>query len=135
MQAENSSQDLDISVRVGCSLSYEVTGSASLLLNLQLASDARHSVLFEALALGNGLVPEGFDDSHGNRVCRVTLQPGTNCFRHDTIVARSSKPDNYGLVPGTPEDVRNLPLVLLRYRFPAAIATPISSPIPTPIRA
>lgn len=119
MQAENSSQDLDITVRVGRSLSYEVTGLASLLLNLQLASDARHSVLFEALALGNGLVPEAFEDSHRNRVCRVTLQPGTNCFRHDTIVARSSKADNYGLVPGTPEDGRNLPLGLLRYTLPS----------------
>lgn len=119
MKADESPRDLDITVRVGCSLSYEVTGSASLLLNLRLAPDARRSVLFEALALGNDLAPDTFDDSHGNRVCRVTLEPGTNCIRHDAIVAVSSKPDNYGLVPGAPEDVRNLPLGLLRYTLPS----------------
>ena len=87
MEANNTPPDLDITVRVGCSLTYEVTGSASLLLNLKLAPDPRRFVLFEALALGNELSSEEFEDSHGNRVCRVTLQPGTNCFRHDAIVA------------------------------------------------
>ena len=103
MQADNDSLNLDITVRVGCSLTYEVTGSASLVLNLKLAPDPRRSVLFEALALGNDLPSETFEDSHGNRVSRVTLQPSTNCFRHDAIVAVSSKPDNFGLVPGEPE--------------------------------
>lgn len=119
MQADRSPQDLDITVRVGCSLGYEATGSASLLLNLQLASDACRQVRFEALALGNGLVPDTFEDSHGNRVCRVTLQPGTTYFRHDAIVAMSSTPDNHGLVPGIPEDVRNVPPGLLRYALPS----------------
>ncbi len=119
MRNDERPRDLDITVRVGCSLSYEVTGSASLLLNLRLAPDTHRSVLFEALALGDGLDPETFVDSHGNRVCRVTLDPGTNCIRHDAIVAVSSKPDNYGLAPGAPEDVRNLPLGLLRYTLPS----------------
>jgi transglutaminase-like putative cysteine protease len=119
MEAENGPEELDITVRVGCSLGYEVTGSASLILNLQLASDAGRSVLFEALALGEGLVPETFDDSHGNHLHRVTLRPGTNFFRHDAIVATSSKPDNAGLVPGAPEDVCELPLELLRYALPS----------------
>src|SRR5678810_143414 len=83
----------DITVRVGCSLVYEVTGTASLLLNLKLHPDRNHTVLFEALALGNGLPFEDFVDSHGNHVCRVTLAPGTNCFRHDAIVAVLSQPD------------------------------------------
>jgi transglutaminase-like putative cysteine protease len=119
MEAENGPEELDITVRVGCSLGYEVTGSASLILNLQLASDAGRSVLFEALALGDGLVPETFDDSHGNHLHRVTLRPGTNFFRHDAIVATSSKPDNAGRVPGAPEDVCELPLELLRYTLPS----------------
>ena len=119
MKVNDSPGDFDITVRVGCSLCYEVTGSASLLLNLRLAPDARRSVLFEALTLGDDLEPHTFEDSHGNRVCRVTLEPGTNCVRHDAIVAVSSRPDNYGLVPGPPEDVRNLPLELLRYTLPS----------------
>jgi transglutaminase-like putative cysteine protease len=119
MKDDNSSRNLDITVRVGCSLTYEVTGSASLLLNLKLAADPRRSVLFEALALGDDLPSEEFEDSHGNRVCRVTLQPGTNCFRHDAIVAVSSTPDNFGLVPGAPEAIGELPAPLLRYTLPS----------------
>ena len=119
MQADPNSPNLDITVRVGCSLTYEVTGSASLVLNLKLAPDPRRSVLFEALALGDGLPSEEFEDSHGNRVCRVTLRPGTNCFRHDAIVAVSSKPDNFGLVPDPPEPVSVVPPQLLRYTLPS----------------
>ena len=101
----NSSQiqpDFDITVRVGCSLVYEVTGPASLLLNLKLPSDPSRSVLFEALALGNNLPAEEFKDSHGNDATRVKLEPGANHIRHDAIVALSSKPDNYGLIAGDP---------------------------------
>ena len=119
MHPETTRPDFDITVRVGCSLVYEVTGSASLLLNLKLASDTRRSVLFEALTLGDDLPYQEFDDSHGNNVCRVALAPGTNCLRHDAIVAVSSHPDNHGLVPGTPEAVETLPAALLRYTLPS----------------
>lgn len=104
---------------MGCSLTYEVEGSAWLLLNLKLAADPGHSVLFEALALGDDLPCEGFDDSHGNRVYRVRLKPGANRVRHDAIVAVSSKPDNFGLVPGEPQAIGDLPLPLLRYTLPS----------------
>ena len=50
MQADNGPLNLDITVRVGCSLTYEVTGSASLLLNLKLAPDPHRMVLFEPKA-------------------------------------------------------------------------------------
>ena len=36
--------NLDVTVRVGCSLVYEVTGEASLLLNLKLRPDRNHAV-------------------------------------------------------------------------------------------
>lgn len=111
--------NFDITVRVGCSLVYEVSGSASILLNLYLAPDERRSVLSETLALGDNLPSEEFNDSHGNRVCRVSLEPGANCIRHDAIVAMSSKPDNYGLVPIAPEAIGNLPAPLLRYTLPS----------------
>src|SRR6185436_16887202 len=99
MLTPNIPQNFDITLRVGCSLVYEVTGTASLLLNLKLHPDPNHVVLIEALALGNSLPAEEFIDSHGNRVCRVTLAAGANCFRHDAIVAVSSQPDNHNLVP------------------------------------
>ncbi len=110
---------LDVTVRVGCSLAYEVTGTASLLLNLKLPPDPSRSVLFEAMTLGNELPVEEFTDSHGNSVSRVTLEPGTNCFRHDAIVAVSSKPDNHGLTAESPEDPARIPASLLRYTLPS----------------
>jgi len=113
------SPDFDITVRVGCSLVYEVTGTASLLLNLKLAPDPHFAVLFEALAIGDHLPTEQFDDSHGNRVCRVILQPGVNCVRHDAIVATTSKPDNQDLIVGDLQDAAVIPPALLRYTLPS----------------
>lgn len=110
---------LDLTVRVGCSLVYEATGPASLLLNLTLRRDRDHLVLAEGLALGDGLAFERFDDSHGNRVHRVRLEPGIHCIRHDAIVAVSSKPDNDGFVARTPERPGDLPASLLRYTLPS----------------
>ena len=45
----------DLTVRVGCSLAYEVTGTASLLLNLQPLPNRNHAVIFEPPFLDNGI--------------------------------------------------------------------------------
>ena len=109
----------DITVRVGCSLVYESTGPALLLLNLQPCPDRNHLVVFEALTLGNNLAADQFVDSHGNRVHRVILAPGRNLFRHDAIVTLSSQPDNHDLSDTTPEQPVNLPTAILRYTLPS----------------
>jgi transglutaminase-like putative cysteine protease len=119
MQLPKIEPHFDLTVRVGCSLVYEVTGTASLLLNLKLRPDRSHTVISEALALGNNLPADEFTDSHGNGVCRVTLAPGTNCFRHDAIVAVPSQPDNYNLIATTPQTTGELPAELLRYTLPS----------------
>jgi transglutaminase-like putative cysteine protease len=110
---------LDVTVRVGCSLVYEVTGSAMLLLNLQPCVNRNHSVVFEALALGDNLPYEKFEDSHGNRVCRIRLRAGSNYFRHDAIVRISSRPDNHDLVDRSPHAPADLPPAVLRYTLPS----------------
>ena len=119
MQSTNSQPNFDITVRVGCSLVYEVTGTASLLLNLKIPPDRSRSVLFEALTMGDNLLAEEFIDSHGNRVSRIKLAPGTNCFRHDAIVAVSSQPDNHNFVSVVPDAPGDLPAPLLRYTLPS----------------
>ena len=119
MQLPDIQPYFDITVRVGCSLAYEVTGTAALLLNLKLRPERNHAVLCEALALGNNLPSEEFVDSHGNGVCRVKLAPGVNCFRHDAIVMTSSQPDNHGLIATVPEAPGDLPAALLRYTLPS----------------
>lgn len=112
--------EFDITVRVGCSLAYEVTGTASLLLNVKPRLNRNHAVIFEALSLGNFLPAEAFKDTHGNPVWRVTLAPGTNVFRHDAIVAVSSRPDNFDLPKDViPQVPGQLPPDVLRYTLPS----------------
>jgi transglutaminase-like putative cysteine protease len=112
---------LGLTVRVGCSLAYEVTGSASLLLNVKPRLDRNHVVIAEALTLGmnDGLHREAFTDVHGNTVYRVTLAPGSNLFRHDALVAVSAQPDNYDLPGGIALTPAELPTDVLRYTLPS----------------
>lgn len=117
-----SSPQFDITARVGCSLVYEVTGSAMLLLNVRPCANPNHAVVFEALTLGNNLRAEEFTDSHGNRVSRVHLAPGSNLIRHDAIVRVSSRPDNHNLPDRTPLAPADLPPGVLRYTLPSRYA-------------
>ena len=109
----------NLTVRVGCSLAYQVTGTASLVLNLQPTADRNHAVIFEALTLGDNLPAQAFKDTHGNRVWRVTLAPGSNCFRHDAIVATTARHDNEGLPFAVPSLPAELPPSLMRYTLPS----------------
>lgn len=109
----------DLTLRVGCSLAYEATGPATLCLNVSPRPARNYAMVFEALSLGDQLPSEQFVDTHGNVVHRVQLNRGTNCFRHDAIVAASSQPDNHGLPPVTPELPGQLPADLLRYTLPS----------------
>jgi transglutaminase-like putative cysteine protease len=109
----------DVTVRVGCSLAYEVSGSAMLLLNVRPCPNRNHAVVFEALTLGNNLPSTQFIDSHGNQVYRVKLAPGRNLFRHDAIVTLSSQPDNHDLTDARPPAPGDLPPEVLRYTLPS----------------
>ena len=109
----------DLTVRVGCSLGYQVSGTAALLLNLKLAPSAFQEVIFESLTLGDDLKAREFRDSHGNDMSFVTLKPGSNFFRHDAIVSMSSQADNSGLTINAPEAPISLPPDVLRYALPS----------------
>ncbi|MBW8780279.1 MAG: transglutaminase family protein [Verrucomicrobia bacterium] len=114
-----SSPELDITVRAGCSLAYEVTGTASLLLNVKLRSDRNHRVIFESLVVGEDLESSEFTDSHGNRVMRFNLGRGMHFIRHDAIVALSSLPDNHDLPASAALAPDKLPADVLRYVMPS----------------
>jgi len=109
----------DLTVRVGCSLAYEVTGTATLLINVKPRPDGNHLVLSEALTMGDNLPAEEFVDSHGNSFYRVTLAPGSNLFRHDAIVAIPSKPENHDVGGAEPHSPADLPTGILRYTLPS----------------
>ena len=119
MTAPTATPGFDLTVRVGCSLAYEVSGTASLLLNVKPRRDGNHIVLAEGLTLGDGLAPEVYADWHGNQFQRVTLAPGSNYFRHDAIVAVPSRPgdqDPQGARPLAPSE---MPAHILRYTLPS----------------
>jgi transglutaminase-like putative cysteine protease len=109
----------DVTLRVGCLLTYEVTGHATLLLNVQPLRDRRHLVLSEELSLGPDLPAEEFVDGHGNHVYRLVLRPGTNTIRHDAVVLVTSRPDNHDFVDTQPTPAYELPPHLLRYTLPS----------------
>ncbi len=111
--------EFDLTLRVGCSLAYEVTGTASLLLNLLPRPGRNHAVVFQALTIGENLPTREFTDSHGNCVHQVRLAPGTNSIRHDAILAVSSLPDNAGLPAARPLPTEELPPEILRYTLPS----------------
>lgn len=119
MVTNGAAPTFDVTLRVGCSLAYEVTGTASLLLNVQPRPAHGQAIIFEALTLGHALPAEAFKDTHGNRVWRVKLASGTNCFRHDAIVATNSRPDNDGLSWMPPVPPAELPASLIRYTLPS----------------
>jgi transglutaminase-like putative cysteine protease len=111
--------EFDLTLRVGCNLTYESTGPATLLLNLKPRPNRNHEVLSETIALGNNLPSDEFTDSHGNQVFRVQLARGTNYIRHDAIVAASSRPDNHDLPQGWPLHPADMPPEYFRYMLPS----------------
>ncbi|TAG29054.1 MAG: transglutaminase family protein [Verrucomicrobia bacterium] len=111
---------LDITLRVGCQLTYEATAPATLLLNVKPRPNRNHFVIAEKVRLGDELPAHEFVDSHGNTLWRVQLAPGTNSFYHDALVAVSSRPDNHDLpVEASPLSVAEMPPEVLRYTLPS----------------
>lgn len=109
----------DVTLRVGCDLTYEANGKTCLLLNVEPHPDRNHVVLNQSLQLGNDLPAQEFTDSHHNQVRRINLENGTNHIRHDAIVAVSSGPDNHNLPYASPLPPDKLPPEFIRYVLPS----------------
>jgi len=109
---------LNITVRVGCNLTYETTVPTPVVSVLRPRLDSKVLVMKEKLSFGIGVSRNEFQDSHGNIVHRSILMPGRNEIRHDALVAVSSLPDSrevYGdIVP-----IGDMPAELLRYTLPS----------------
>jgi transglutaminase-like putative cysteine protease len=109
----------NLTVRVGCSFTYETTQPVPLLLNLKPRRDPRQALQAEQLVFGVNLPAQEFEDSHGNIVYRLILQPGRHDIRHDAIVAVPPEPDNHGFAPGRALSPAELPPEILRYTLPS----------------
>lgn len=109
---------LNLTVRVGCSLTYETTVPTPVLFGLRPRLEGRVLVLQEKLSFGIGQPAYEFTDSHGNVTYRSTLMPGRNEIRHDALVAVSSLPDSRE-VTGPVLPVGQVPFEWLRYTLPS----------------
>jgi transglutaminase-like putative cysteine protease len=109
---------LDLSVRVGCSLAYDVRVPTPVLFVLKPRLEGRVLVMQEKLSFGIGLPSYEFQDSHGNITYRSVFMPGKNEVRHDAVVAVSSLEDSRE-IRGLIQPVGMLPCELLRYTLPS----------------
>jgi transglutaminase-like putative cysteine protease len=109
---------LNLTVRVGCNLSYDTPVPTPVLFVLRPRLEGRVLVMQEKLSFGIGQPSYEFQDSHGNITYRSTLMPGRNDIRHDALVAVSSEPDTRN-VQGRNVPVGELPSELLRYTLPS----------------
>ena len=109
---------LNLTVRVGCHLTYQTTVQTPVLFVLKPRLEGRVLVMQEKLSFGIGLPSYEFQDSHGNINYRSTFMPGRNEIRHDALVAVSSLPDTREIM-GNIMPVGQLPCDLLRYTLPS----------------
>ncbi len=109
---------LNLTVRVGCNLSYDTPVPTAGLFVLRPRLEGRVLVMQEKLSFGIGQPSYEFQDSHGNITYRSTLMPSRNDIRHDALVAVSSEPDTRA-VRGRLLPVGELPSELLRYTLPS----------------
>jgi transglutaminase-like putative cysteine protease len=109
---------LDLTVRIGCRMSYTTTRPTPILLVLKPCLDSRQLVMEQMLSFNPFLTTDEFIDAHGNTTCRCILQPGLNTIHHDALVAVPSDPDPYNsttyAVP-----IEQLPSWILRYTLPS----------------
>ena len=110
---------LDLTIRVGCHLTYEATAPTPVVFMLRPRLDDAHLVTVEKRSFEPGLPSNEFQDSHGNLACRSMLKPGHNDIRYDALVAVSSTPENQGAPGVLPVPVYELPAELLRYTLPS----------------
>ena len=109
---------LDLTIRVGCHLTYEATVPTPVVLCSGHVSTTLILSLLRSDHL-TGLPSNEFQDSHGNLACRSMLKPGRNDIRYDALVAVSSTPENQGAPGALPVPVYELPAELLRYTLPS----------------
>jgi len=109
---------LNLTVRVGCSLAYEVTVPTPVLFVLKPRLEGRVLVMQERLSFGIGLPSNEFQDSHGNITFRSMFMPGRNEICHDALVAVSSLPDSREVLYPI-RSIDRLPFEWLRYTLPS----------------
>jgi transglutaminase-like putative cysteine protease len=108
-----------LTVRVGCHLIYETQADIPMLLDVQPHLGAKQVLLGEQLTIGNGLLAEPIENSHGNRLVRLILPPGKTDIRHDALVEVTTTPDVYGAEHAAVVSPLQVPPESIRYMLPS----------------
>ena len=107
-----------LTVRFGCELSYFTNRPTAALISVRPVSSDEQTIQSETYTHEPWQRSQEEIDSHGNRVDRIVLQPGTTVIRHDAMVQVSSTPEPE-LISQRQVPVEELPLSLLRYTLPS----------------
>jgi transglutaminase-like putative cysteine protease len=116
--ARMSSPLLNLTVRVGCRIAYEVAVPTPALCVVQPRHDERTLLRGEQLSFGIAKLLEEFTDTFGNNTHRLMFMPGRNEIHHDALVAVSSLPDKQTM-DGAILPVGQLPAEVLPYTLPS----------------
>jgi hypothetical protein len=108
---------LDLAVRVGCELVYDVTAEAPALVSLKPRHGALQSIRQESFHFQPELTATEFEDDHFNIVYRLILKPGRNVLRYDAIVMVPSLREDFAWID-QPIPPHQLPASILRYTLP-----------------
>ncbi len=109
---------LDLTLRVGCQLTYTSAMGAPALVAIKPRHDSQQSIRAESLEFPEGVSATEFEDDHGNILFRLNLQPGDNSLRYDAIVSVPSLREDFAHLDG-PIPPEQLPASLLRYTMPS----------------
>ena len=109
---------LELNVRIGCHVVWQASMAVAMTLSLRPRNSAHQQVLQEQLSFTPYLATLSFEDTLGNQIDRVIMQPGENIIHHDAIVQVPSAPDNFEPI-GLAVPVYQLPSDVLRYSLPS----------------
>ena len=109
---------LDLAVRCGCEIIYECTGEVPALVTFKPRHDTCQSIRHESVDFLPDLLATEFEDDHGNIVYRITLRPGSNLLRYDSVVMVPSEREDFAHLD-EPIPPHLLPASILRYTLPS----------------
>jgi transglutaminase-like putative cysteine protease len=118
MESNFPSPPLDLSIRVGCELTYSCAEEVPVLVAFKPRQDLYQSIRQESVELAPDHSATEFEDDHGNLVLRLVLKPGTNLFRYDAVVSVPSEREDF-IHLDEPISPHLLPAELLRYTMPS----------------
>jgi transglutaminase-like putative cysteine protease len=107
-----------LTIRLGCELTYRTNLPTPALILVRPVSSPYQRILSEKYSHEPWQLAHEELDSHGNRVDRLTLQPGITTIRHDALMQVTSSPEPQ-LTSQSPVPVGQLPMSLLRYTLPS----------------